>query len=116
MTAYESFDGESVRGNRGGLLGVLLLAVFLCAAFLLAVGAYGAFSADEDGRGELSGAVAVLRDFIEENEAVSVFLGFSELEGDESVAVGGDMSEEAARRAEILRRAEEYIKKKEGRR
>ncbi len=114
MTVYENFDGEAVRANRGGLLGVFLLALFLCAAFLLAVGAYGAFSSDDGAPGELAGAVAVLRDFIEENEAVSVFLGFSEMD-DGAVSVGGSVNEDAAYREEILQRAEAYIKEKEGR-
>lgn len=108
MTSKPYFYGEGVRENRGGLWGIALLAIFLCLSFFLATAAYGMFDAEGEG-GTLSDAVAVLRELVTENEAVAVFLGFSDSEND-SIAVGGKLEEDEAYREAILRAAEEYIK------
>ena len=96
---------EGARRNDGGLLGVALLALLLCGVFFLSLGAYGAF-AEEGGmsEGELPGAVLALRELVEENGTVAVFLGLSPAE-----------DAEAAERAErIAAAAEAYIREREG--
>ena len=95
------------RENDGGLRVVILLALLLCAVFFLAVGAYGMF-AREGGmtEGNLPGAVLALREFVEENDAVAVFLGFSEDKVTETV--GGASDPEAAERIQAA--ADAYIK------
>ncbi len=112
MTSEQLFGRESIRKNQGGLWGVALLALFLCLSFFLSVTAYGMFSADEEESGELSGTIAVLRELVTENEAVAVFLGFSEVDN-ESIAVGGNIDEDEAYREAIRRAAEEYIRQHE---
>ncbi len=113
MTEDRFFDGVCVHKNQGGLLGVALLAIFLCISFFLAITAYGMFSSNEES-GELAGAVAVLRELVTENDTVAVFLGFSSDDND-SIAVGGniDADGDAAYREAILRAAEEYIRQHE---
>ena len=103
-TEFSDFSAEA-RRNDGGLFGVVLLALLLCGVFFLSVGAYGMF-AEEGGfsDGELPGAVLALRDLVEENDTVAVFLGLSPVED----------SEEAERTARILVAAEAYIREKEG--
>lgn len=91
---------DHARGNEGGLRGVVLLAVLLCLVFFLSVGAYGFFADGEMTEGELPNAILVLRELVEENEAVSVFLGFSE-EADAAMT---------AREERILAAAEAYIR------
>ncbi|MBQ8858230.1 MAG: hypothetical protein IJ012_00395 [Clostridia bacterium] len=94
-------DGVLTEGGAdgGGLRGVVLLTLLLCAVFFLSVGAYGFFAEGEMAEGELPNAILVLRELVEENETVSVFLGFSEEDG-----------EAAAREERILAEAEEYIR------
>ena len=91
---------EAGTNGEGGLYGVILLTLLLCAVFFLSVGAYGFFADGEMTEGNLPNAILVLRELVEENEAVSVFLGFSE-EAD---------AEAAAREERILAAAEEYIR------
>lgn len=101
------FYGTGMRPvGRGGALGIILLAVLLCGVFFLAVGAYGIFA--EDGQmaeGDLPGAVLALRNLVEENEAVAVFLGFSA-----DVETSARPQEDDTR-ARILAAAEEYIRR-----
>ncbi|MBQ8174358.1 MAG: hypothetical protein IJ009_03045 [Clostridia bacterium] len=97
--------GEEAKRNDGGLVGVVLLALLLCGVFFLSLGAYGAF-AEEGGftDGELPGAVLALRNLVEENDSVAVFLGLSQGEAD---------AEAAEREARILAAAEAYIKERQ---
>ncbi len=97
--------GINARQNDGGAVGVILLALLLCGVFFLSVGAYGMF-VEEGGtlNGELPGAVLALRELVEENGTVAVFLGLAPAEKDE----------DAERAARILAAAEAYIREKEG--
>lgn len=97
--------GMNARQNDGGAIGVILLALLLCGVFFLSVGAYGMF-AEEGGslNGDLPGAVLALRELVEENGTVAVFLGLSPVES----------NEDAERAARILAAAEAYIQEKEG--
>lgn len=71
-------SGEE-RGRETAPFGILLLSLLLVGVFFLAVGAYGIFEADGGlTEGDLPNAVLVFREFVEENESISVFLGFSE--------------------------------------
>ena len=99
------FDEEGVlteagADGGGGLRGVVLLTLLLCAVFFLSVGAYGFFADGDMAEGDLPNAILVLRELVEENETVSVFLGFSE-EAD---------AEMTAREERILAAAEAYIR------
>lgn len=96
-----------------GVRSVLILALVLCLVFFLAVGAYAYFAREEAESGMIPGAVAVLRDFVSENESVAVFLGFSSVK-DESVAVGGAL--DAEYEARVKEKAAAYIAEKEGKR
>ena len=99
-----------VYGHRGRMATVLLLALLLSCVFFLAMGAYGYFSAVGEGSltGELPDAVLALRNWVEENEAVSVFLGLSD---EETAEVMGSLSE---REAAIRAAADAYIREKQG--
>ncbi len=99
-------DGQSGKANGA----VILLAALLVGVFFLVLGGYGYFAAIGEGSlaGELPGAVLVLREWVEENESVSVFLGLSPSDATEA---GGSLSEEEER---ILAAAEAYIREKEG--
>ena len=88
------------RENGGGLRGVALLAILLCLVFFLSVGAYGFFTGEGVTEGDLPNAILVLRELVEENETVAVFLGLSE-EADAALT---------EREARILAAAEEYIR------
>ena len=103
------FSDAAVRERGAGPLGILLLALLLCGVFFLSVGAYGIFAAEgEDVReGDLPNAVLVFREFVTENEAVSVVLGLAEEE------VADAMTEEDAYLARILAEAAEYIRRHE---
>ena len=71
--------GGEQRGREAAPFGILLLSLLLVGVFFLAVGAYGLFEADGGlTEGDLPNAVLVFREFVEENESISVFLGFSE--------------------------------------
>ena len=95
-----------MQGRETAPLGILLLAFLLAGVFFLAVGAYGIFTADGDlTDGELPNAVLVFREFIEENESISVFLGFSD-----AVSAGGGVTDEDDYRARIQQAAQEYIR------
>lgn len=96
--------------HRGSMATVLLLALLLSCVFFLALGAYGYFSAIGEGSltGELPNAVLALRDWVEGNEAVSVFLGLSDGEAAETMGSLSE-SEEAIRKA-----ADAYIREKQG--
>ena len=100
-----SFGGD-IREREAAPLGFLLLAVLLAGVFFLAVGAYGIFTADGDfAEGELPNAVLVFREFVEESESVSVFLGFSDAED-----VDASTSEDEDYLTRVQQAAEEYIR------
>lgn len=94
-----------------GMRSVLVLALLLCLVFFLAVGAYAYFAREEAESGVIPGAVAVLRDFVSENESVAVFLGFSSVK-DESVEVGEAL--DPAYETRVKEKAAAYIAEKEG--
>ncbi len=89
----------------------MILSLLLCLVFFIAIGAYGYFAEEEAKGGAIPGAVAVLRDFVTENESVAVFLGFESL-AEDSVEAGveGDPEYEAR----VKEKAEAYIAEKEG--
>ncbi len=106
---YNGYEGQEIKENRGGLSAVILLALLLCGVFFLAVGAYGLFAEGEGMvEGNLPNAVLVLREFVEENEAVSVFLGFSDTGTDTGMG-----AEDAARAERIAEAVEKYIQEKQ---
>jgi hypothetical protein len=108
----EDFD-RLVRGaDRTGAptRSLFVLALLLCLVFFLAVGAYGFFEAEEEKNGNIPGAVAVLREFLTENESVAVFLGFEE--GGENIPTGG--AEDTAYEARVKEKARAYIAQKQG--
>lgn len=99
-----------VRGRETAPFGILLLALLLVGVFFLTVGAYGFFTAEGGfAEGELPNAVLVFREFIEENESISVFLGFSE----EAEASGAGVEDDYLVRIEQA--AAEYIRLHEAR-
>lgn len=103
-----SESGAAFRERGAGPTGILLLALLLVGVFFLSVGAYGVFSADGSmAEGELPQAILVLRELVEENEAVSVFLGFS----DEETAAA--MAEEDAYLLRVAEAAADYIRRHE---
>ena len=104
------FFPDAAQGQMRGRA-LVLLSLLLCLVFFLAVGAYGYFAEEEAKGGEIPGAVAVLRDFVSENESVAVFLGFDVSDG-ESVAVGGES--DPTYEARVKEKAEAYIAEKEG--
>ncbi len=102
--------GDSRINAQDGFRAVFFLALLLAAVFFLAMAAYGYFAAEGDGellRGDMAGAVMVFRDFLTENEAVSVFLG---LDGEESVMTDADLAYEEY----LLAAADAYIREKQG--
>ncbi|MBQ8351250.1 MAG: hypothetical protein IJY20_04300 [Clostridia bacterium] len=98
-----------MRQQTSNATALLLLAALLVGVFFLALGAYGYFAAVGEGSltGELPDAVLALRGFVEENEAVAVFLGLS---SDEAIETMGKPSEEER----IREAAEAYIREKQG--
>ena len=106
------FEGL-VRGaepKAGATRSLLVLSLLLCLVFFFAVGAYGFFAEEERTSGSIPGAVAVLREFLSENESVSVFLGFDT--EDESLST--DTDTDAAYEARVKEKARAYIAEKEG--
>ena len=98
--------GSDIREREVAPFGILLLAFLLAGVFFLAVGAYGIFTADADfAESELPNAVLVFRELIEENESVSVFLGFSDAEEADANA-----DEEKTYLVRVQQAAEEYIR------
>lgn len=97
-------SGEE-RGRETAPFGILLLSLLLVGVFFLAVGAYGIFEADGGlAEGDLPNAVLVFREFVEENESISVFLGFSD-DGDDV-----QDAEKSSYDERINSAAEEYIR------
>lgn len=107
------FDTLVAGAERGGtdFRGIAILALLLCFVFFLAVGAYGYFAAGEEQDGEIPGAIAVLRDFVTENETVAVFLGF-DVFSQESVQTSGEG--DSAYEARVKEKAVAYIEEKQG--
>lgn len=107
------FDALIAGAERGrtDFRGVAILAVLLCFVFFLAIGAYGYFAAGGEQDGEIPGAIAVLRDFVTENETVAVFLGFDAF-CEESVQTNGEG--DGAYEARVKEKAAAYIKEKQG--
>lgn len=108
----EDFD-RLVRGaDRTGAptRSLFVLALLLCLVFFLSVGAYGFFEAEEERSGNIPGAVAVLREFLTENESVAVFLGF-ESEGE---GIPTDTEGDTAYEARVKEKARAYIAQKQG--
>ena len=96
--------GGEQRGREMAPFGILLLSLLLVGVFFLAVGAYGMFEADGGlSEGDLPNAVLVFREFVEENESISVFLGFA---ADESI----QDTESTDYEERINSAAEEYIR------
>ena len=93
----------------GGIAGLILLALLLCGVFFLSVGAYGMFAEGDGGsqEGYLSDAVLALRQLAEDNEAVAVFLGFSQAGEPGSTPDDAEQQRQQA----ILAAAEEYIRR-----
>lgn len=107
------FDAPLGRERGGGATGVLLLCLLLCGVFFLSVGAYGFFAGEDDmTEGDIPGAVLAMRELVQENEAVAVFLGFS-AQAEDSGAGDADATEEAAHRAMIEAAARAYIREAE---
>ena len=102
---------QGVQERRTGVRGVVALSLLLCLVFFLAVGAYAYFAKEERVNGFIPDAVAVLREFVSENESVAVFLGFSASE-EEGVATGGAW--DAEYEARVKEKAAAYIAEKEG--
>ena len=100
---------DSVYACQGRLTAVVLLATLLTCIFFLAMGAYGYYAAMDEGglSGNLPDAVMALRSFVEENDAVAVFLG---LAPDEAIETMGKPDT----KAHILEAAEAYIREKQG--
>ncbi len=108
----EDFDRLVQGADRTGAptRSLLFLALLLCLVFFLAVGAYGFFEAEEEKSGSIPGAVAVLREFLTENESVAVFLGLEG--GGEDIPTAGEG--DAAYEARVREKAEAYIREKQG--
>ena len=70
---------DSISACQGRMTAVILLAALLACVFFLALGAYGYYetSGEESLSGDLPDAVLALRDLVERNEAVAVFLGLA---------------------------------------
>jgi hypothetical protein len=111
MTGNFDLLMENMAKREGSVRAVVVLGLILCLTFFLAVGAYAYFSEEEATSGRIPDAVAVLRDFVSENESVAVFLGFSSFEED-SIATNGE--QDAAYEARVREKAAAYIAEKEG--
>lgn len=114
MDTYDvGFDAPLGRERGGGAAGVLILCLLLCGVFFLSVGAYGFFAGEDDmTKGDIPGAVLAMRELVQGNEAVAVFLGFPAQEED-GETIDTDAETEAAHRAMIEAAARAYIREAE---